>query len=216
MSGWAREVGEPWHQPLLRNRLDRDDPDAFRLSAVALGYAVHVREDALYLLQVRLASGVESYAALAAVEQLDIEMLLQRPDTVGDGACRDPELGRGAGEALAACRSLEETQAIERRRQHGRGTCGWAVLTCRPHVIAHLRLSRKPSTGSASRRADAIVPLLHCHIWFMYKELLTRDRSPSYNPDLNTPFPIMAVGRGRLGRNSMSMTDPHGQLRGRP
>ena len=74
-------------------------------------------EDALHLLQVGLAAAVEPHAALAAVKQRHVEMLLQHPDAVGDGGRGDPELLGGAGKALVAGRGLEEAQAFERGQE---------------------------------------------------------------------------------------------------
>ena len=59
-----------------------------------------IGEDALHLLQVGLAAAVEAHAAMAAVEQRHVEVLLQRPDAVGDGGRGDAGFLGGAGEAL--------------------------------------------------------------------------------------------------------------------
>ena len=69
-------------------------------------------EDALHLLEVGLPAAVEAHAAVPAVEQRHVEMLLQRPDAVGDGGRGDAELHGGAGEALMAGGGLEETGAV--------------------------------------------------------------------------------------------------------
>ena len=42
-------------------------------------------EDALHVLQAGPAAAVEAHAAVAAVEQRHVEVLLQHPDAVGDG-----------------------------------------------------------------------------------------------------------------------------------
>ena len=115
------ESGEAGHEPLLGNRLDRDDADAAGPAALALGDAVDLGEDALHLLEVAPAAAVEAHAAVAAVEQRHVEMLLQRPDAVGDGGRGDAELLGGAGEALEAARGLEEAQAIERGQEEHAG-----------------------------------------------------------------------------------------------
>ena len=71
-------------------------------------------EDALHLFQVGLSAVVEAHAAMAAVEQRHVEMLLQEADAVRDGGRRDAKFLGGAGEALLAGRGLEEAQAFER------------------------------------------------------------------------------------------------------
>ena len=81
---------------------------------MAFGDAVKVGEDALYLLEIGLATAVEAHAATASVEQLGVEILLQGSDAVGDSGCGDAALGRSLDEALVAGRSLKETQAFER------------------------------------------------------------------------------------------------------
>ena len=104
---------------------------AFRAqSAVALGHAVHVREDALYLLQVGLAAAVDAHAAMAALEERHLEMLLQLVDAVGDGGRGDAKLLGGADEALVAGGGLEEAQAFERGQEQ------------------HVRTSRRPDMAS--------------------------------------------------------------------
>ena len=77
-------------------------------------------EDALHLLQVGAAAAVEAHAALAAVEQRHVEMLLQHPKAVGDRGRGDGELLGSEGEALVAGRSLEEAQAFERGQEQQR------------------------------------------------------------------------------------------------
>ena len=94
------EGGEPGHEPLLGDRLDRDDADAPGPAALAPGDAVDLGEDALHLLQAGPAAAVEAHAAVAAVEQRHVEVLLQHPDAVGDGGRGDGGLLGGAGEAL--------------------------------------------------------------------------------------------------------------------
>ena len=111
------EGGEPGHEPLLGDRLDRDDADAAGPAALALGDAVDLGEDALHLLQVDLTSPIEAHAARAAVEQRDVEVLLQQADAVRDGGRSDAELLGAAGEALLAGGGLEEAQAFERRQE---------------------------------------------------------------------------------------------------
>ena len=114
-----REGGEPRQEPQFGHRLDRDDPHPLGPAALAFRDPVDLGEDALHLLQVGLAAAGEAHAAVAAVEQRDIEMLLQHPDAVGDGGRGDVECGRGAGEALVAGRGLEEAQTVERgEEQH--------------------------------------------------------------------------------------------------
>ena len=71
-------------------------------------------QDALHLLQVGPAAAVDPHAAPAAVEQRHLEMLLQHPDAVGDGARGDGELFGGAGKALVAGRGLEEASRLSR------------------------------------------------------------------------------------------------------
>ena len=71
------ESGEPGDEPLLGDRLDGDDTDASGPAALAFGNAMDLGEDALDLLQVRLAAAVEADAAWSAVEQRDIEMPLE-------------------------------------------------------------------------------------------------------------------------------------------
>ena len=115
------EGGEPGHEPLLGDRLDRDDADAAGPAALALGDAVDIGEDALHLLQVGLTSPIEAHAARAAVEQRDVEVLLQQADAVRDGGRGDAELLGAAGEALLAGGGLEEAQAFERgQEQHSK------------------------------------------------------------------------------------------------
>ena len=115
------ERNESRRQPLVGDRLDRNDPDPRGRAALALGDAVDVCEDALHLLQVLLTAPVEAHAAPLAVEQLDIEMLLQHPYAVGDGGGGDADFGRATGEALMPRRSLEETKAFERGKdKYGR------------------------------------------------------------------------------------------------
>ena len=83
---------------------------------------MYLGKDALHLLEIGPAAAVEPYAAMAAVEQGDVEMLLQRADAVCDRGRGDAELGGGAHEALMAGRRLEEAQAIERgQARRGRG-----------------------------------------------------------------------------------------------
>ncbi len=50
-----------------------------------------------------------------ALEQLDPEILLQRPDTMGDGAGRHAELACRLGETLVPSSHIEETKHFERR-----------------------------------------------------------------------------------------------------
>ena len=87
---------------------------------LALGDAVDLGEDALHLLQVGLTAPIEAHAAMEAVEERDIEVLLQQPDAVRDGGRGDAELLGSAGEALVAGRRLEEAQAVERGQEQHR------------------------------------------------------------------------------------------------
>ena len=78
-------------------------------------------EDALHLLQIGLAAAVDAHAAMAALEERHLEMLLQHADAVGDGGRGDAKLLGGADEALVAGRGLEEAQAFERgQKQHAK------------------------------------------------------------------------------------------------
>ena len=70
--------------------------------------------------EVGLPAAVEAHAAMAPVEERHVEVLLQRPDAVGDGRRGDAELLGGAGEALVAGRGLEEAQAVERGQEQQR------------------------------------------------------------------------------------------------
>ena len=58
---------------------------------------------------------------MAAVEERDVEVLLQHPDPVRDGGRGDAKLLGGPGEALLAGGGLEEAQAFERgQEQHAK------------------------------------------------------------------------------------------------
>ena len=151
------EGGQPRHQPLLGDRLDRDDAHAAGPAALPFGDAVEIAEDALHLLQVGLAAAVEAHAPMAAVEQGDLEMLLQPADAVGDGGRGDPEFGPGAGEALVAGGGLEEAQAFEwGQEQHGRETSGRA-WTNGCYGIAHFRVGGS-RYASGKPRQEGQVP----------------------------------------------------------
>ena len=78
-------------------------------------------EDVLHLLQIGLAAAVDAHAAMAALEERHLEMLLQLVDAVGDGGRGDAKLLGGADEALVTGGGLEEAQAFERgQEQHAR------------------------------------------------------------------------------------------------
>ena len=68
-------------------------------------------------LEVGPAAPVEAHPSPPAVEQRDVEMLLQHLNAVGDRGRGDALLVGGAGEALEAGRGLEEAQAIERGQE---------------------------------------------------------------------------------------------------
>ena len=79
-------------------------------------------QDALHLLEIGPAPGVEAHAAPAALEELGVEMHLQGADAVADGGRGDAELLGGADEAPVAGGGLEEAQAFERGKvEHGEG-----------------------------------------------------------------------------------------------
>ena len=102
------------------DRFDRDDPHAPPPAPLALGDAVELGEDALHLLRAGLAAAVEAHAAMAAVEQRHVGVLLQRPDAVGDGGRGDAKFLAGGDVALVAGRGLEEAQAFERGQKQQR------------------------------------------------------------------------------------------------
>ena len=112
--------GEPGGEPSLCDGFDGDDPDAARPAAVTLGGVVDFGEDPLDVFEVGAAVAVQVDAPLVAVEQLRVEVLLERPDPVADRRGGDAQLGRGVFEALVAGRSLEEAQALKRRQAQQR------------------------------------------------------------------------------------------------
>ena len=78
-------------------------------------------EDVLHLLQIGLAAAVDAHAAMAALEERHVEILLQHADAVGDGGRGDAKLLGGADEALVTGGGLEEAQAFERgQEQHAK------------------------------------------------------------------------------------------------
>ena len=106
MAGVGRlERGEPRHQPLLGDRLDRDDADPPGPAALPFGDSVDLGEDALHLLQVGL---------VAAFEQRGAKMVLQHADAVSDGGRGDLKFLSGAYEVLVPGGG-EEAEAIEGR-----------------------------------------------------------------------------------------------------
>ena len=78
---------------------------------------------------------------MPAVEQRHVEMLLPRPDAVGDGGRGDAELLGGADEALMAGGGLEEAQAFERGRSStlknlsGEAACSGQYATVSSHIL---------------------------------------------------------------------------------
>ena len=90
--------------------------------ALLLGDAVDLGQDALHLLEIGPALGVEMHAPAPSLEELGVQMLLQGADAVGDGGGGDLELLAGQHEALVAGGGLEEAQAVERgQMEHGEG-----------------------------------------------------------------------------------------------
>ena len=82
-------------------------------------------QDALHLLEIGPALGVEMHAPAPSLEELGVQMLLQGADAVGDGGGGDLELLAGQHEALVAGGGLEEAQAVERgQMEHGEGPEG--------------------------------------------------------------------------------------------
>ena len=82
-------------------------------------------QDALHLLEIGPALGVEVHAPAPSLEELGVQMLLQGADAVGDGGGGDLELLAGQHEALVAGGGLEEAQAVERgQMEHGEGPEG--------------------------------------------------------------------------------------------
>ena len=82
-------------------------------------------QDALHLLEIGPALGVEAHAPAPSLEELGVQMLLQGADAVGDGGGGDPELLAGQHEALVPGGGLEEAQAVERgQMEHGEGPEG--------------------------------------------------------------------------------------------
>ena len=124
-------------------------------AALAFRDAVDFGEDALHLLEVGPAAAIEAHAALAAVEQRHVEVLLQHSDAVGDPGRRAAQLRGGAGEALVAGRGLEEAQAVERGQEQQRdSTSGGARMPLRDYAMAHrARRRHAGSFGDAGRRA---------------------------------------------------------------
>ena len=84
--------------------------------AMESGGVAEVGQDAPDLRVIGTSAGIETHAAMTAVEQRDAEMLLQGPDAVGDGGRGDAEFPGGADEVLVPGRGLEEPQAVERRQ----------------------------------------------------------------------------------------------------
>ena len=90
--------------------------------AMESGGVAEVGQDAPDLRVIGTSAGIETHAAMTAVEQRGAEMLLQGPDAVGDGGRGDAEFPGGADEVLVPGRGLEEPQAVERRQgYHGFG-----------------------------------------------------------------------------------------------
>ena len=102
------EGGEPGGQPSFGDGFDGDDPDAPGPAAVTLRRVVDVGEDPFHVFQVSLPVAVQVDAPLVAVEQLGVQVLLERPDPVADRRGGDTQLGCGVFEALVAGRGLEE------------------------------------------------------------------------------------------------------------
>ena len=108
--------GEPRGQPSFGDGFDGDDPDAAGPAAVTLGHSGDFGEDPFHVFEVGLPVAVQVDAPLVAVEQLRVQMLLERPDPVADRGGGDTELGRGVFEAPVAGGGLEEPQALKRRQ----------------------------------------------------------------------------------------------------
>ena len=98
---------------------------------------MELAEEALHLLQVRLAAAVEAHVPLAAVEQGYLEMLLQPAYAVGGGG-------------------LEELQAFAwGQEQHGSETSGrlGQIAAVR---MANIALAASPSLGKNRGRTHAL------------------------------------------------------------
>ena len=148
------EGSQSRQQPLLGDRLDRDDAHPPGCMALEFGDAVHLGQNALHLLEIGLATAIELHAAGAAVEELSVEMLLQGADAVGDGGGGDAEFLPRLGEALVAGGGLEEAQAFERGEvEHGEGPEGvlWKNVIMSSHIRA-LETSWGAEAAPAGRR----------------------------------------------------------------
>ena len=113
----APERGEPRHQPHLGEGLDGDELQrpGIRASTKALGGPVESGEGVLDLDEQRLSTRAQGETVRLALEQLDPEVLLKRPDTMGNGAGRHAEFACRLRETLVPPGHFEETDRFERR-----------------------------------------------------------------------------------------------------
>ena len=81
------EIREPRHQPLLGDSLDRNQfqPLCPGLAAAAFCDNLDLGQNALHILQIRLAAPGQADATMTALEQHAAEMLFQYLDAVGNG-----------------------------------------------------------------------------------------------------------------------------------
>ena len=81
------EIREPRHEPLLGHDLDRNQfqPLCPGIAAAALRDDPELGQNALDILQIRLAAPVQADAAMTALEQRAVEMLFQYLDAVRNG-----------------------------------------------------------------------------------------------------------------------------------
>jgi len=111
----GNEVAEPWQEPAGSEGGHATDPQAAVCATrkQAVRCLVDVGESASQFLGIGSAVRGQPQAAAMALKKGDAEMILQLAQLVADGTMRQMEFCGGAGDALAARRSNEDTQAAE-------------------------------------------------------------------------------------------------------